>query len=292
MKKFYLFFLFLLLAAQSWAQHPNDNCSGAVVLPFQREYCSGDAAYTTAGATASFLNSGNDVWFKVTAYGYNLHITVGGLNAGGTLTAPVVAMYNDCNGSGIIGRTARTGNLTTFDASGLVIGRSYYVSVSGSNAGSFKFCTRYDIPIANPGSDCATAAFLCSKNGFVQTTLNGPGNSPDEGRGTCLEFQGQNSEINSAWYKWQAANNGTLVFTLTPTYRDAAGIWDDIDWALFDMGTADNCNTKQLIRCSAGRGTDCTGNSPNYYKTGSISIQPILASRETAVLLKTGRPCP
>lgn len=71
------------------------------------------------------------------------------------------------------------------------------------------------------------------------------------------------TESNTAWYKWTAADNGTLTFNITPSKNT-----DDIDWVLYDLGpegTCENILPANILRCAAGSGVSCT---PRYFITG------------------------
>jgi gliding motility-associated-like protein len=261
------------------AQPRNDNCATPVGLASAKEFCSTNNQYTTAGATSSFIGSGDDVWFSFTPRdAYDLFITIYGEGNGGSLRSPAIKMFNDCSlSNSVVGSSNSTNNVTTFYVGGLNIGKTYYFSVSGSNTGTFKLCFQNQNAAVKPGQDCSTARFLCSMESVRESNISGAGNNPDEGIGTCMQntVNGRhpNTETNSAWFKWTAANNGTLVFTITPTV-----ITDDLDWVLFDLGIANNCSIKgPALRCangngvkndkSASEGGGCP-NEPNYYKTG------------------------
>lgn len=277
--KYVCLLAFVLLSTIVWAQqHPNDECSTASVLSNIRNYCSADAQFTTVNATESGLPApsnwpavGKDIWLKFTAVAYDINITVsgnvtGGGSTGGTLQSPLVALYStpDCqNFSTLIGNMSSTNNAATFYKGGLTIGGEYYIRISGSNTGTFKLCVNNYNPILKPGQDCSTAAFLCSRASFTELNVTGAGINNHESVNTCL-----GTESNTAWYKWTAANNGTLAFTITPTVSN-----DDIDWILYDLGITGNCGNvtaANAIRCAAGHGVDNSGckNEPLYHKTG------------------------
>ena len=260
-----LVFSLLLLAGLSFAQPPNDACEQAKVIENVSNYCSADREFTTDSA------SDNDVWFQFTARAFDVNVSVSGNtdgtgNLGGTLQNPVVELYTGCNTAGIAASVVSSDNVTTAYKGGLIIGNSYYIRVTGANSGSFKLCINNYNPIFKPGQDCSSASVLCSKETFTQTDVSGGGLNSNEAAGTCLSAFGVNSEQNSAWYKWTAANNGTLTFVITPTAND------DIDWVLYDLGTTDNCvavSVATAIRCNAGRGVDCFGpGQKRYTKTG------------------------
>ncbi|MGI4727858.1 MAG: PKD domain-containing protein [Janthinobacterium lividum] len=271
--------MFFLFAVAAKAQVPvNDSCSGAIMLTNITDFCSNNAAYTSINATAGGLeaaqnwpSAGNDVWFKFIATAFDVNISVtGNTNGGGTLNTPLVALYTtpDCSSfSEMIGSNTSTATLGTLYKGGLTIGQTYYIRVSGANnsTGTFKLCLNNYYPILKAGQDFGTASIICDTTAFTQTNVTGAGSNSRESAGTCLDNNPGNGpiEANSAWYKWTAANNGTLTFTITPTISD-----NDIDWVLYDLGTsgaASNVNAANAIRCASGSGINCT---PFYNKTG------------------------
>ncbi|MEX8546196.1 MAG: PKD domain-containing protein, partial [Mucilaginibacter sp.] len=270
---------FLSFAAALKAQAPvNDNCSGAIDLSSVHNFCSDNAAYTNVNATPSGLAKsqfwpadGNDVWFKYTAIAFDLNIAVtGNENGSGTLNSPLIAIYSttDCsNFSELIGSVSNSSTVTTLYKGGLTIGQTYYIRISAadSNTGTFKICLNNYNPVLKPGQDYSSASIICTKDAFTQTNVSGAGSNNRESAGTCLDNGPSTApiEANSAWYKWTAANNGTLTFTISPTVSG-----DDIDWVLYDLGTsgsAANVNAANAIRCASGSGVNCT---PFYNQTG------------------------
>ncbi len=243
------------------AQAPsNDECVLARRISEVFNYCSADREFSTVNA------SNNDVWFQFIALRSDVNISVTGAgNTGGTLQAPVLELYQDCFGAGIVVSSITTNNVTTIYKGGLIIGKTYYFKVSGAGTGTFKLCLNNYTPILKPGQDCSSASILCSKETFTQTDVAGAGANSNEAAGTCLGAFGVTSEQNSAWYKWTAANSGTLTFTITPTAND------DIDWVLYDLGVTGSCTAvtaANAIRCNAGRGVDCVAPALRYIKTG------------------------
>ncbi|WP_026897930.1 gliding motility-associated C-terminal domain-containing protein [Daejeonella oryzae] len=264
MKKL-LSFLILLSPLLGYGQVSNDECSSSKVIANVDNYCSADKEFSTLNTT------NNDIWFQFTARAFDVNISVSGNsdgsgNLGGTLIAPVVELFADCNSGAFPAATISSNNVTTQYKGGLIIGKIYFIRISGSNIGTFKLCINNYNPIVKPGQDCNTASFLCSKESFTQLDVSGAGLNNNEAAGTCLEYPNTASEQNSAWYKWQAATSGTLTFVITPTAND------DIDWVLYDLGTSDNCsaaNAGNAIRCNAARGVDCTGpGQKRFTKTG------------------------
>ena len=266
--------LLLLIPVFAFAQSSNDNCNTAVAIPSGKSFCSSDGQYTTAGATSSYSGSGNDVWFTfIPLDGYDLFTTVYGAGNGGTLQSPSIKIFSNCiSGNGtfnqVVGTTTTFNNVTTSYVGGLKPGQTYYISVSGSNSGTFKLCTQNQSAPIKPGQDYDTAKHLCSMESVRESNITGGGNDLNEPAGTCMDIrspQAPTIETNSAWFKWAAANNGTLVFTITPTVNTV-----DLDWVLFDMGTTGSFTGRLAIACANGDGVkndDCP-TAPKYYKTG------------------------
>lgn len=247
-----------ITALKSWA-----DCNNAILIAQTTSYCSGNTEFSN-------VNTEKTSWFKFIAAASDLNINVSGQGSGGTLISPVIKIYSDCHGTELVGTGISENNVTSLYKGGLIIGDTYYIAVSGENqrTGTFQLCLNNYNPVLKAGQDCATASNLCSTQTISQQNVSGAGTNNNEAAGTCLNADGLSSESNSIWYKWQAANNGSLVFTITPN-----SIHDDIDWVLFDLGTSGDCaNVKAInaIRCKAGYGVDnidCPGDSI-YYKTG------------------------
>lgn len=240
----------------------NNDCSAAIQIN-AKNYCSASGEFTSVNATESFIGQGRDVWFKFKAVGFEVSINI----IGNTLQSPRIGMSTDCGGSGLIGSTITDGNTTIFTKGGLKPGQEYYfwVSGAGNNTGTFQVCSRNYSPPAQPGQDFSSASLLCSTASFPAINITGAGLENREAAGTCLSFP--TGESNTAWYKWTAANSGSLVFTITPTK------FDDIDWVLYDLGPKGNIQTpsaQNAIRCAAGHGIDNSAcpNEPRYTKTG------------------------
>ena len=246
-----------------FAQTQMNDCNIAMAVTQTAGYCSTNGAF-------NIVNGNESYWFKFTATAYDLNITVSGLGSGGTLPSPVIQLFSDCAGTELVGTGLTGSNVTTLYKGGLIIGSVYYISVTGDGGkpGSFKLCMNNFDPVLKTGQDCGTASFLCSTQTISQNNVVGAGLNNNEAKGTCLDVGIEATESNSVWYKWQAANNGSLVFTITPN-----NVHDDIDWVLFDLGTTGDCanlNASMAIRCKAGYGVDnsqCPQDSI-YYKTG------------------------
>jgi len=144
-----------------------------------------------------------------------------------------------------------TGTINMFET-GLVIGQKYFIRINGrvDAQGDFSLCINNYNPPSEPGQDCVSGAVLCDKSPFVVQAVSGAGNDPDEANGSCLGTGGALSENQSTWFKWTAANDGTLTFTITPLKAT-----DDLDFVLYEIPDTDDC-AKTQIRCMA---TSCEG---------------------------------
>jgi gliding motility-associated-like protein len=274
-----LLFLGLFIGCAALAQAPaNDNPDLATTMLNVQSFCSDDGMYNSNGATPFFSgDTFKDVWFKFTAVAFDISITATA-NGASPLNSPGIDLYTFDTTTGIytniVGSPANGTSVTTYYKGGLTIGQTYYFRVYGrnnNNTGTFKICINNYNPVLKVGQDYGTASILCSKASFTQTGVTGAGNDSREAAGTCLDYSNGVGpiEANTAWYRWTAANNGTLTFTITPTVT--APIADDIDWVLFDLGPAANNavpSANNAIRCDASRGVDCISPQPIYYKTG------------------------
>jgi len=253
----FLFLLFLSLWSIESIQAQSDDCATALELTDLEDWCSANAAYTNVGSTSAHTlsncwtgaESNNDVWFKFTAIGAAVNISIDGSGTGGgTLNRPQLSFLHeadlDCAGGGFANDNCgegAAGNVSLY-ASGLTIGDVYYIRIDGraNNTGTFKLCINNFNPPVLPGQDCGTAASLCDKSTITQPILSGYGTAK-ETAGTCMS----NSDNNSVWYTWTAADNGTMTFMIEPLIPG-----DDFDWVLFELPGGD-CNSKSDIRCNA-----------------------------------------
>lgn len=277
----FTFFQLILFSAVAYAQPANDRHGNAI--PVDPTKCSADAAYTTVNATdENIFGAGNnwpvggtyrDVWFKFTAAGFDLDITVtgastGGGTTGGTLQNPLIALYSIEGPDNNLSFTRHFGSMTpgtavtSYYKGALTVGDEYFIRVSAGNnsTGTFKLCVNsYTAPL-KAGQDLSTAAILCDKRVFTESNVAGTGLSNTESAGSCL-----GRESNTVWYKWVARTSGTLTMDITPTVNT-----DDIDWLIYDLGPSGNINNKTLLRCTVGHGVSNVGcpQDPLYFKTG------------------------
>lgn len=255
--------LFLILLAlflkASFTYAQGDDCSTALTLTSLSNYCSANGAYTTVAATNSsntnpscWTNANSDVWFQFTAVGSDVVVTINGntVASNGTLNNPNLALYSGSCG-GLTQLACATVNLVYPNTANLfentlTIGNTYYIRVNGnSSTGTFQLCINNFQPVATNNQDCATASPICSKNTISINSFNGTGSFNNEVGGSCIP-----SEINSNWYTWVAANNGTLTLSITPNNQT-----DDIDFFVFELVNG-NCTNKNVIRCCS---SSCLG---------------------------------
>lgn len=265
-----LFLLFLCFGAlpltfpSLFAQPVNNECQDAILLTDLDDWCSANAAFTNVDADLSgfgpascFSNTASgDVWFRFVATATDVVIVVEGATdvaPGGTMRSPEIALYiGNCNGTineqrcdiDVMGN-----NIIDLYKGGLSIGETYLIRVKSqvNNSGNFQLCINNFNPPVFPGSDCITAAVLCDKTSFTIPQVIGAGNLPDEASSSsCLGFSG-NSESNSTWFSWIAANNGTLLLELQPLNET-----DDLDFIIYELPNGiENCNNKMERRCMA-----------------------------------------
>jgi len=254
----------LIIPIIAFAQQlTNYGCDNAVPIPSGKEVC-----LTNVVTSTDISNNvdGKAIWFKYTPLdGYDIFITISDVRNGDSFLPPRINVSANCPAPGgnfslNDGDTDYSNDITTCYVRRLKIGQPYYILVDFNFETTFNICIQnINAPVlVKPGQDCNTAQYLCSTESVRALNITGGGNDVNEVAGTCLE---RYPETNSAWFKWTAATTGTLVFTITPLVRT-----DDLDWVLFDLGTADNCNGKTVIACANGSGIDCgLPGSPGYY---------------------------
>lgn len=251
------------------AQPVNDECANAIELTDVNNWCSDADAYNNSSANQSsqtaprcLLSNGSfrDVWFTFKAIGTDLNVRVIGLidkDPGGTMSNPEVSVYQgDCSNLTELGCNSDAFNAGFVELllDKITPGGTYFIRISGRNnsSGTFQLCVNSFNNVADPSSDCPTGVVLCDKSSFVVEALTSSGSIQDEADNTCLDRNNQfdsreNSELNSAWYKWVAGSSGTLTFTITPNNPA-----DDIDFGVFELPNGLNdCSDKRLLRCMA-----------------------------------------
>ncbi len=248
--------LFILLLNKFKISAQGDDCSNALVLTNFSNFCSANAAYTTTGSTTSTTttpscwtnSSNNDVWFQFTAIGTTVNISING-NSNGTIINPNIALYSGtCGGLTQIGCSITNflyPNTVSVFNSTLTIGTTYYVRVNGTSPGTFQLCINNFIAVPTTNQDCITASVLCSTNPIACNSFNGAGNNQNEVGTTCIP-----AEMESSWYTWTAANNGTLTLSILPNNQT-----DDIDFFIFEL-VGGSCSNQIVKRCCS---SSCLG---------------------------------
>ncbi|MEM6771026.1 MAG: hypothetical protein AAF597_10615, partial [Bacteroidota bacterium] len=268
----YLYLLLSFLSLPLVAQQANDECINAEPIPEQLSYCSGTAAFSNAGATASFpvndypicfdeRDQIQDVWFSFTALENSVNIQVTGNidgTPGGTLIAPQFALFEgDCAALTDVGCRSPSesppgsgqflngGNILYNE---LVVGETYFILVTArnGNTGTFELCLDQFDAVPEPSSDCGTGVILCDKSPFSVDFLRGSGQVTDDLLSNNIDCPSSPQEFNSAWYKWTCDQAGSLDFTITPL---GVAFNEDIDFVLFELPNGlDNCNDKVVLR--------------------------------------------
>lgn len=249
----------------------NDDCGTPLTLSNVNNWCSTNAQYTNVlasnssfGAPACWPNTTNDVWFQFTATASALIMEVFGDTAGGgTLQRPEIALYSgSCLAVMFTEGCAVSNpgsNYVNLSLGGLIAGTTYLVRIDGvsGNTGTFRFCINNFEPAVSPGQDCSSATRLCNKNSFTVANVSGFGVDGAEAAGSCLAggvSTGGNTEQNSVWYTWTAANNGTLTFDIIPLQ---SGI--DIDFVVYQFDPVTGCAGRTMLRCEAASCPGATG---------------------------------
>ncbi|MGE5356411.1 MAG: gliding motility-associated C-terminal domain-containing protein [Deltaproteobacteria bacterium] len=252
------------------AQIAGDDCENAIELKNVKDWCSKNGEFTTVGSTKSGYGvpdcwdaSDNDIWFRFTAVATAVTVVVSGSGTDGTISDPLIQIYEDNGCFGTIYGTQCAADFNNSDAAelnegALTIGQSYLLRVDAQNGstGTFKLCIKNFFPPVEPGQDCSSAALLCDKSPFTIKYLSGAGQNPNETNSTCIHEEKQ-----STWFKWIAKNNGTLTFILTPNLLS-----DDLDFVVYELpGGINDCANRKNIRCNATFGGNYVSCGP---KTG------------------------
>lgn len=248
--------IFSIFQTVSFAQIAGDDCENAIELKNVKDWCSKSGEFTTVGATESGYGvpdcwdaSDNDIWFRFTAVATAVTVVVSGSGTDGTISDPLMQIYEDNGCFGTISGTQCAADFNNSDAvelneGALTIGQSYLLRVDAQNGsvGTFKLCIKNFFPPVEPGQDCVSASLLCDKSPFTIKYLSGAGQDKTETTNTCIHEEKQ-----TTWFKWIAKNNGTLTFTLTPNLEI-----DDLDFVVYELpGGINDCSGRKNIRCNA-----------------------------------------
>ena len=146
--------LVLLFDSGVHAQNPYDFCESAYEIEHPGKWCSKSGQFSTFEATNSgsdiatcFANFGKDVWFKFTAVGTILKVSVKGVGSGKEMMKqPEFVLFSgDCSGQiSLIGcsRSRKGKRFTSLRREHIVPGQTYLISVQDANqeAGQFQIC--------------------------------------------------------------------------------------------------------------------------------------------------------
>ncbi len=273
MNKLILLFFTILVSLNTYAQPANNTCSGAVsVTPDGTCYAGTTTAATDNWTGTVGCQSGNghpDVWYTFVATGNTLDITVTNGTQANNIEFTLVEDVSPPCGSLFIAGSACGASPLSATITGLTNGATYYYTISTSGAaGTFSTCVTSYTPPPVPGQDCATASNLCDNSSFsIGSVASGSGivsgNGSEEDMSAISCFGGD--ERQSQWYKFTAADAGSLEFSVEPTNWTAPQTGDDYDWVLYDIttsGCALNSGSPTQLGCNWSGCLGATGLSP------------------------------
>lgn len=209
----FVFSFIVFCTVNAFAQPSNDNCAGATTLTSGTS-CSNiqydlKSATASAGIPVGCAAGGThyDVWFKFTAASSSQTVTISGLQ--NNFNNPEIQLFSGTCGA-LVSVTCGT---TSFTATGLTTGNTYYIRVSNIGAsiaaqGKFNICVTH--PPAAPGNDgCGNATTLTSNYTCSNTTGNlyyATSNGP---AGACGGATA--SSTYDVWFRFQAVATAQTV---------------------------------------------------------------------------------
>ncbi len=190
----------------------NDDCSGAVALTVYGPVCGGAVTGNVAGATLSLAatcagTADDDVWYKFVATAAVHNITVVG---SASFDAVVDLRSGACNGSNIsCADVTASGGTEVINATGLVVGNTYYVrvyhwSASAPSTTTFTICVTTPAP-AN--DECSAAALLT----VYGTTCGGTVTGNVAGATQSLAGTCPGTAAGDIWYKFVASASSHII---------------------------------------------------------------------------------
>ena len=216
MKKLSLLFLGLNLSFTSLAQPANDDCTGAqVVIPDgscqtgtnvgANDSWTGEIGCATAGGPNGHL----DVWYSFVATGGVFDITATSATLANIEVALVQPGATPCVDAFTVLSSFCGASPVTGSFSGLVVGNTYYYSVSssGSNTGSFQTCVTNT---AATNNDCSGAIPVAVGAGGICTEVTGTNiGATDSGVTTpgCSNYAG-----GDVWFSAVVPASGNVTF--------------------------------------------------------------------------------
>ena len=148
---FIFFIIFIQFRFIAYSQPANDNFANAIDLSTIINGCSGDAAYTTVGATGD-LNPGScwntspnhNVWFSFVATTSNMKVTIDRGGSKGTIQNVNAAIWQSDGTTQIACKRyiGNTDDVVVEAVGSLTAGMTYYISVdnAGGSQGTFTIC--------------------------------------------------------------------------------------------------------------------------------------------------------
>jgi gliding motility-associated-like protein len=282
MKYPFLILNFLLITSKLISQ--GAECASALHINSVANYCSGNATFSNAGSTPGKHNlpscweptATEDVWFEFSALGTDVLISVSGVNGGGTMIQPRIAIYSG-NCKDLLTELNCTNGTVGFGTTqlykaGLTPGNTYFIRIATTqaNEGSFELCVNSYTPSTNPGADCNGASFLCNQHSISVASLGGGGaNNHEIESGTCLYTGIINNESNSSWFYWTCGTSGSLEFDITPVNP-----LDDLDFIFYELKSSDPCGPRTPIRCCASSCLNETGSTGMSLTDNDTSEMP------------------
>ncbi|OFY85709.1 MAG: hypothetical protein A3F72_12220 [Bacteroidetes bacterium RIFCSPLOWO2_12_FULL_35_15] len=233
--------LIFLSIIKAFAQPANDGCAGAQSVTPDGTCVAGTTVDATDGWTGSVgCQSGAshpEVWYSFVSTGTQASFTITNGTMTGNIELVLVESSGPCAGLALTGSSCGASPLSA-SFNGLVIGTTYYYTISSSTSslGTFTTCVTTSNPPPVSGQDCGNAAILCNNNPFSQGTSSAGagavfGNASNENLSAlgCLA----SDERQSKWYKFTIGCTGTIEFLVDP--NDNA---NDYDWAVYDITTS------------------------------------------------------
>ena len=139
----------LLLAGTSYAQPPNNECTGAIPAPVNpNNNCTQTLAGTTISATSSgdmgpcnFSDDDPDVYFSFTAINTQHRFIISAFSAADHVVNMSIRNGSNCNISPVCT------NNDTLTYTGLIVGDPYYLWIKTSTAQNFTVCITTPVPL-------------------------------------------------------------------------------------------------------------------------------------------------
>ncbi len=191
-----------------------DFYEGALDISGLINSCSGDAVYTTNGATMDKAQgscnngSGYNRWFKFQATATTMNVKLDRGGSKGTVNKANLALW-EANGTTevVCNRYVYTGDDVELTGLGLVIGNWYYISVDNNHAnyrGTFTLClnTTPSYDYYEGALDVSSLINSCSADA-AYTSI---GATMDKAQGSCNNGSGYNR-----WFKFQATATAMSV---------------------------------------------------------------------------------